>query len=96
MINALPPFSARRDALAASIQGRSHELVFDTEGRIKLPPEFVAHAGLDGEAMFMGLGGKFKIWSPAIYAMEEDRFAAIAREGREDLGLGQGPSGGGA
>lgn len=90
MIDQLPPFSARRDALAASILGRSSELTFDGEGRIKLPPAFVEHAGLDEEAMFIGLGSKFKIWSPTLYEMEADRFATLARESREGLGMGGG------
>jgi transcriptional regulator MraZ len=90
MIDQLPPFSAQRDALAASILGRSHELSFDKEGRIKLPESFVEHSDMDGEAMFIGLGSKFKIWCPKIYGLEEDRFATLARESREGLGLGGG------
>ena len=90
MIDQLPPFSAQRDALAASILGRSHELTFDQEGRIKLPKSFSEHAGLDEEAMFIGLGSKFKIWSPSVYSLEEDRLATLARESREGLGMGGG------
>ena len=90
MIDQLPPFSAQRDALAASILGRSHELTFDKEGRIKLPKSFVDHGDLKPEAMFIGLGSKFKIWSPKLYAREEDRFATLARESREGLGMGSG------
>ena len=90
MIDRLPPFSAQRDALAASILGCSYELTFDKEGRIKLPGSFVKHADLNGTVMFQGLGAKFKIWSPEVFASEQDRFASLARESREDLGMGGG------
>lgn len=88
MIDQMPPFSEKRDALAASILGNAHELSFDKEGRIKLPEILLSHAGMSGEVMFMGLGRKFKIWNPETYALQEDRLAAMARESRDGLRFG--------
>lgn len=88
MIDQMPPFSEKRDALAASILGNAHELTFDKEGRIKLPEKLMVHAGLSGEVMFMGLGRKFKIWNPATYSLDEERLAAMARESRDGLRFG--------
>lgn len=88
MIDELPPFSEKRDALAASILGSAHELTFDKEGRIKLPDVLLSHAGMNGEVMFMGLGRKFKIWNPETWAAAEERLAAMARESRDGLRFG--------
>lgn len=85
IIDQLPPFSEERDALAASILGNSHHLSFDNEGRIKLPEELTQHAGIDGEAMFIGLGRKFQIWSPAVRQSTDDRRQELARANRSRL-----------
>lgn len=88
MIDEMPPFSEKRDALAASILGNAHELSFDKEGRVKLPEALLSHADMNGEVMFMGLGRKFKIWNPETYALQKERLAAMARESRDGLRFG--------
>jgi MraZ protein len=85
IIDALPPFSEERDALAASILGQSHDLSFDSEGRIKLPQELLEHADINGEVMFVGLGRKFQIWSPAIRSETDARRRELARVNRSRL-----------
>lgn len=93
IIDQLPPFSEERDALAASILGNSHHLNFDNEGRIKLPEELTRHAGIDGEAMFIGLGRKFQIWSPPLHQSTDERRQELARANRSRLTFS--PQGGG-
>ena len=39
------------------------ELEPDGDGRLKLPGNFVAHAGLQNDVMFLGSGPVFQIWS---------------------------------
>ena len=53
---------------ATSILAESNQLAFDSEGRILLSAAMKEHAGIDGQATFVGLGRMFQIWAP-------DRFA---------------------
>jgi MraZ protein len=39
------------------------EIEPDGDGRLKLPANFTAHAGLAGDVMFLGTGKIFQIWS---------------------------------
>ena len=76
MVDRLDLFTEERDALAASLFADSHHLTFDADGRVSLPPTLLAHAGIEKELCFVGLGGKFQIWNPQSYA----DFRAKARE----------------
>jgi len=69
----LDPFSFEYDALANSIFGRSTELSWDGEGRIKLPEDYLNFAGITDQLMFVGMGRKFQIWSPSEHALWERR-----------------------
>src|SRR5512134_2694550 len=60
-------FSEEQNDLAILVLGSAHALPFDPEGRVVLPPDLIAHAGLDGEATFVGRGYTFQIWNPATY-----------------------------
>ena len=76
-----PFFSAEYDAEAQAILGRTQFLNFDDEGRVRLPDEFVAHAGISERVAFIGLGVKFQIWDPVRFeSVERERIAqALAR-----------------
>lgn len=50
------------------------ELTFDPEGRISLPADLRAQAGIEDEVVFVGRGAHFEIWAPDKLA------AATARE----------------
>lgn len=84
-VDALPEFSAARDALAAAIFGASVPLTFDPEGRIILPKALAEHAQIDSEAAFVGMGRSFQIWEPEAFK----RFQTQAREkvAREGISL---------
>lgn len=58
-------FSAEQDDLATAIFGEAVQLPFDGDGRVVLPADMIAFAGLEEQAAFAGLGRKFQIWSPA-------------------------------
>ena len=57
-------FSTEQDDLATALFGEAVQLSLDETGRMVLPELLVSHAGLDGEAAFIGLGKKFQIWNP--------------------------------
>lgn len=90
-------FSEDHESLSTAFYGESRILRIDPDGRIVLPDEFRAYAGVSATAVFVGLGFKFQIWAP-------ERFADRQRETRAHLlsltrGLGRshptsGPGGG--
>jgi len=51
---------------------------------VRLPDEFVAHAGITERVAFIGLDLKFQIWDPVRFeSVERDRIAqALARRQR--------------
>ena len=81
-------FSEDYESLSTAFYGESRILKIDPDGRVVLPEEFRAYAGIAETAVFVGQGFKFQIWEPA-------RFAERQRETRAHLrsvtrGLGQG------
>jgi MraZ protein len=73
----LDMFSDEQDELASVLLESAHTLPFDPEGRVVLPAELISYAGIDGDALFVGRGVRFQIWSPAAY--EQHRGGAIER-----------------
>jgi len=72
--------SEAQDDLATTIFGEAVQLPIDGEGRIILPPELTAFAGLDDRAAFVGMGRKFQIWSPAVFAARRDEARARVKQ----------------
>lgn len=61
------------------IMGELRELPLDGEGRMVLPDEFIAKAGLRDQAAFLGQGRKFQIWEPgALTALKQAKLARVA------------------
>lgn len=65
-------FSDAQDDLAAAIFASATPLSFDDTGRIGLPKELLAHAGITDTAVFVGLGNKFQIWEPKAFAQRRE------------------------
>ncbi len=86
-------FSDAHDDLAATIFADSQQLPFDGDGRIILPAQLVAHAGISERAAFVGKGPIFQIWEPA--ALEAHMDAARARARSQGLTLPLRPNDGG-
>jgi MraZ protein len=62
---AIDPFDDAAALKAASLFGTGEAPKIDAEGRMVLPEEMAAHAGIKDSAMFIGLGNRFMIWEPA-------------------------------
>ena len=60
-------FSDDQDDLASVILANAHELNFDPEGRIVLPPDLAAYAEIKSEVVFIGQGPRFQIWQPQTF-----------------------------
>jgi MraZ protein len=85
-------FSEAQEDLAATLFADSHQLAFDGEGRIMLPDDLCAHAGITDKAAFMGMGKTFRIWEPARLA--EFKLSARDRAKQKGLTLSRRPQGG--
>ena len=51
----------------------SSMLPFDKEGRVLLPEIIRKNAKLTGDALFVGMGRKFRIWEPISFEDYEDK-----------------------
>ena len=80
-------FSDDQDDLASTILGNSHQLIYDTEGRINLPVDLLSHAGIGAQALFVGRGTRCQIWEPAAYDVYNASSFARARNRGATLSL---------
>lgn len=85
MIAKAPRFSREREIAERFINTRSVYAQVDENGRMVLPAKLREQIGLEGEALFAGMGDKFQIWTPEAYAIDEANMAdEIAGMGVED------------
>lgn len=83
LLEDLPPFSDERDILSTSLFGGSENLKIDSDGRIILPETFRAYAKINDFVSFVGMGDKFRIWSPEIFADYMDEVRQKSAEHRK-------------
>ena len=96
LLDGLDPYSDERDLLSTALYGASEVLKLDPEGRIVLTDALRAHAGIEGEAVFVGLGDKFQIWRPESFRARFLEAREKVRELRKLLGAGHRRQGGAA
>jgi len=72
-----PFFSPSHDDQATAIIARTHLLVADDQGRVRLPDALIAHAKLKDRIAFVGKSAKFQIWDWDTYGPVEAE--AVAR-----------------
>ena len=76
-----PFLSGLHDDLATLVSS-SAQLPIDENGRVRLPDELIAAAGLKDRVLFVGMGRKFEIWNPDAYAPVKAARLANARAER--------------
>jgi MraZ protein len=75
------PFGTQHDNLATQIFELMRQLEWDAEGRVGLPDELMAHAGITEQVAFVGKGRFFQIWSPeSLNAQRAADSAKIAQD----------------
>jgi MraZ protein len=90
LLAGLPDYSDERDELSVALYGDVQLLGLDGDGRIVLSESLRQHAGLEGQATFVGLGQKFQIWAPERFEERRQRAREKVRESRKLMGqLGQ-------
>ena len=78
-IDALDIGSEEREAFENAYFAESQRLQCDAEGRVVLPRELMASAGIEEGASFVGLNTRFQIWQPEAYAEHKRRQADVLR-----------------
>ena len=84
-IDQFAPFTDEFDAFTATILAASHQLGLDPEGRVVLPDELIAHAGLSDTVAFVGRGKTFQMWQPARFHEYAAEARRTARDNRTSL-----------
>ena len=76
----------RRNVLRL-ITGDAHGTPCDSQGRIILTSELMRHAGIDSEAVLVGVLKGFEIWSPAKLEAARRNAATNFAESAKQLGI---------
>ena len=79
-------FSDDYDAQAQAVLGQTQFLNFDDEGRIRIPDELIAHAGITERVTFIGLDQKFQMWDPVRFEPVQKERLSRARAARTGTG----------
>ena len=66
-IEGMPSDDPRKDVLRRVVGSNSEQVALDKAGRICLPEEMAAAAGITKEARLVGMLEQFEIWDPARY-----------------------------
>jgi MraZ protein len=76
----------RRDVLRL-ISSRAHATPCDKQGRVGLTEELLKHAGIEKDAVLVGVLTKFEIWSPSRLAEVQQNTTQNFEEAAKQLGL---------
>jgi MraZ protein len=60
-----------------AVLSMTQSLPLDENGRVRLPDDLIAHAGVKDRVVYVGMGTKFQIWEPDRF--EEMRTARLKR-----------------
>ncbi|MCJ9429482.1 division/cell wall cluster transcriptional repressor MraZ [Kordiimonas marina] len=74
------PFDPDQMSVATAILAGASQLSFDPEGRVMLPNDLKAFAGIDAAATFVGIGRKFQIWNPEAFEAHRAQQMAVAAD----------------
>ena len=83
----LPTLHPQSRRLQRLMVGHATDLELDGHGRVLLPPELREFAGLERQAMLIGQGNKFELWSDERWGKRRDEW--LADDEGEQAGLPQ-------
>ncbi len=81
-------FDSELDDLSAMLFADARQLAFDVTGRIVIPSDLLAHAGITDTAVFVGRGNSFQIWNPAAFRAAQEKSLQNLRAARPNLKIG--------
>jgi len=79
-LDAMPNGDKNKTILKRIIGSESVQVTLDKAGRICLPEEMAAAAGIKNEAVLVGLLDRFEIWNPARHEKVKATDAVMAHE----------------
>jgi MraZ protein len=79
-IDGMPSSDPNKPVLKRFIGSQSVQVAVDRAGRITLPEDKAVAAGIDGEAVLVGMLDRFEIWDPKRYEAVVAADAAVAAE----------------
>ena len=85
----LPLSDATGRAYARMIFGKAEEIDLDGQGRLLIPQRLRSEAGIDKEAVIVGVLDRMEIWDRATYERYEQTHAAAYRDGTLKPGEGR-------
>ncbi len=84
----LTQLSHRRRVLQRILIGSAVDLDLDGSGRILIPPELRAAAGLEREVYLSGVGEHFELWEPSrMEALEKQQLAEGGLDAADDFSV---------
>ena len=81
-------FGEELDDLSAMLFADARPLQFDVAGRVIVPADLLAHAGIKENAVFVGRGNSFQIWSPGAFAAAQKKSLTNLRATRPNMVIG--------
>jgi MraZ protein len=79
-IDAMPNSDPNKTVLKRFIGSESVQVALDKSGRVCLPEEMAKAAGIEDDAILVGLLDRFEIWDPDRYAKVKASDAIMAQE----------------
>ena len=80
-LNRLPNLNKQARRLQRLMIGYASEVEMDGNGRLLLPKELRAFAGLEKQVVLLGQGNKFELWDEARWNENRDAWLAEESEG---------------
>ena len=78
-------FDDALDDLSAMLFADARQLAFDVTGRIVIPADLLAHAGITDTAVFVGRGNGFQIWNPDAFRAAQTAAMRRLHDARPNL-----------
>ena len=83
-ISSLSEFNAEQRKLKRNFFRSIAHVEMDSAGRINFPKNMLAHAGIENEAMVIGMGNYIEIWNPTVFEEHEvsdaEEYSALAQK----------------
>jgi MraZ protein len=79
-LDAMPNGDRNKTILKRIIGSESAQVTLDKAGRICVPEEMASAAGIEDEAMLVGLLDRFEVWNPLRYEKVKAADAVMAQE----------------
>jgi MraZ protein len=86
-VDDLPQVRFEARALARAIFSGAVPMEFDRQGRVAIPAFLREHAGLNGEAVIVGVNSRVEIWSVEAWRSEQERFETSGSQIAEVLAV---------